>query len=208
MRVTQIIAEEKIDEAPVSGIKQGLRKIGAKTLAKLGAKDTARGIAGKVDTGNRANELYSNWREHLGGLEGKPNQVDAAEFRSWLQQNKMPVASVPQTGILKDKQIQQIIKQAVINSKRASGTAQQPNTPPTPNDEKTPPVKPTTQQDPNNTNTQQGDQSQQPDNTNTQQGDQSQQPNNTNTPAKITPEIQKQLDALTPEQAKELAKML
>ena len=202
MRVTHIIAEEKIDEAPVSGIKQGLRKIGAKTLAKLGAKDTARGIAGKVDTGNRANELYSNWREHLGGLEGKPNQVDAAEFRSWLQQNKMPVASVPQTGILKDKQIQQIIKQAVINSKRASAGQPQTTAEPT--------AQPNNSQ-PKNT---QGDVPQnktQPQNTqpNNTQGNvpQDDQTGTTDTP-KITPEIQKQLDALTPEQKAELVKML
>ena len=172
MRVTQIIAEEKIDEAPVSGIKQGLRKFGAKTLAKVGAKDMARGIAGKVVTGDTANALYSDWREHLGNLEGKPNQVAPAEFVGWLKQNKLPANKVPQAGVLKDKQVQQLIKQAVIASKSLAGQQQTGDTP-----------------QPNKT----------------QQTGDTPQPNKTQS---ISPEMQKQLDALSPEEAKQLAKML
>lgn len=206
MRVTQIIAEEKIDEAPVSGIKQGLRKMGAKALAKVGAKDAAAGIASKVDTGDQANKLYTAWRRHIGSMEKGKNQVDASEFIGWMKQNKLPVTKVPQTGVLKDKQIQQLIKQAVIDSKSLAGTDSQTSQPQTtqPNQN----TQNTTQQTPTVDKNKDG----KDDNTGKpvkpQPNDQSQNPNNVNTPAKITPEIQKQLDALTPEQAKELAKML
>lgn len=120
MKVTQIIAEEKIDEAPVGAIKQGLRKMGAKALAKVGAKDTAAGIAGKVDAGDKANKLYTQFRAHLGSIGMSPKQVDATELRAWMAKNKLPVTSVPQSGILTPKQIQPLFVKAVQDSLRAA----------------------------------------------------------------------------------------
>ena len=124
MKVTHIILEEKIDEAPVSGIKQGLRKMGAKALAKVGAKNTAAGIAGKVDAGKKANELFTKFRQHLGTIGMNIKQVEASELVAWMKQNKLPTANVPQQGVLSAKQVEQSFLKAVQDSFRASGASQ------------------------------------------------------------------------------------
>lgn len=209
MKVTQIIAEEQLDEAPVSGIRQGLRKIGAKALAKVGAKDAAMGMAKKVDTGTEANNLYTAWRGHLGSMEKGKNQADASEFIGWAKQNKLPIKGIPQTGILKDKQIQQLIKQAVISSKSLAGQSADTST-------QSPQNTTTQTQDPNNTKqttppTPPVDKNKDGKDDNTGQPVKPQ-PQNTqggNEPTKtVPPEIQKQLDTLTPEQQQQLVKML
>lgn len=208
MKVTQIIAEENLDEAPVSGIRQGLRKIGAKTLAKVGAKDAAMGMAKKVDTGNQANDLYTAWRGHLGSMEKGKNQADASEFIGWAKQNKLPLKGIPQTGILKDKQIQQLIKQAVINSKSLAGQSADTSTP-------APQNTATQTQDPNNTKqttptpTPPVDKNKDGKDDNTGKPIKAT-PQNTPAPTNktIPPELQKQLDGLSPQEAKQLVDML
>ena len=121
MKITQIVAESRVDEAPVSGIRQGLRKFGAKALAKVGAKDAAMGIAGAVDTGDEANALRTEFQNYIGQTGQKTSQIDAQDLANWLKTKKMPTNSVPPSGTVSKKMLDQILLKAVQDSKKAGG---------------------------------------------------------------------------------------
>lgn len=126
MRVTQVLEQanpKKIDEAPVGAIKQGLRKLGAKAAAKVGMKGTAMGLAGKVDAGTKANELMNSFKGYLGRTGGDMNKTDAATVKAFLQSQKMPTNSVPASGIVPKKQIDQIFLKSAQDSFKLSGDA-------------------------------------------------------------------------------------
>ena len=56
MKVHEIIYESTktpLKEKPAGGLGNVARKVGAKVLAKLGAKNTAAGMAGKVDAADK-----------------------------------------------------------------------------------------------------------------------------------------------------------
>lgn len=124
MRVTQVLEQQntkKVDEAPVGAIKQGLRKLGAKAAAKVGMKGTAMGLAGKVDAGTKANELMNSFKGYLGRTGGDMNKTDAATVKAFLQSQKMPTNTVPASGIVPKKQIDQIFLKSAQDSFKLSG---------------------------------------------------------------------------------------
>lgn len=97
MKVTQIVSESSkkpVSEAPVSGLKQGLKKFGAKALAKVGAKNTAQGMAGQIDTGDEANALRAEFQNHVGSIGGNMKAIDPTELKNWLLSKKMPQSAI------------------------------------------------------------------------------------------------------------------
>ena len=125
MKVHEIIYESTktpLKEKPASGLGNVARKIGAKVLAKVGAKNTAAGMAGKVDAADKANALFTDFRAYLGQVGEKyGNAVDSASLRDFLTTKKMPTQNVPQQGVLTKKQVDQAIMKAVQDSYRGKG---------------------------------------------------------------------------------------
>ena len=125
MKVHEIIYESTktpLKEKPASGLGNVARKIGAKVLAKVGAKTTAAGMAGKVDAADKANALFTDFRAYLGQVGEKySNAIDSASLRDFLTTKKMPTQNVPQDGVLTKKQVDQAIMKAVQDSYRGKG---------------------------------------------------------------------------------------
>ena len=125
MKVHEIIYESTktpLKEKPASGLGNVARKIGAKVLAKVGAKNTAAGMAGKVDAADKANALFTDFRAYLGQVGEKySNAIDSASLRDFLTTKKMPTQNVPQQGVLTKKQVDQAIMKAVQDSYRGKG---------------------------------------------------------------------------------------
>lgn len=127
MKVSQIVVESRkqtTNEAPVGKIKQGLTKFGAKAAAKLGAKDTALGLAGKADTGDEANKLRGEFQNYMGSTGQAMKNIETSELIAWLKSKKFPTDKVqPQTGQINKKQLDKILLQVVQDNKRVSGGA-------------------------------------------------------------------------------------
>jgi hypothetical protein len=126
MKVSHIIVESKkqtTNEAPVSGFKQGLTKLAAKGLAKVGAKDTALGLAGKADTGDEANKLRGEFQNYMGTTGQSMSKIDAGELSAWLKSKKYPTDAVPAQGVLNKKELDQILLKSVQANKRVSSGA-------------------------------------------------------------------------------------
>ena len=125
MKVHEIIYESTktpLKEKPAGGLGNVARKVGAKVLAKLGAKNTAAGMAGKVDAADKANALFTDFRAYLGQVGEKyGNAVDSASLRDFLTTKKMPTQNIPQDGVLTKKQIDQAIMKSVQDSYRGKG---------------------------------------------------------------------------------------
>lgn len=124
MKVSQIVVEaqkEPTNEAPVSGIKQGLRKFGAKAAAKVGMKNTAMGIAGSYDTGDEANKLRGEFQNYMGQTGQNINKFDNSELVAWLKSKKYPVAGVDPTGQGNKKSLDKVLLKVVQDSKRVGG---------------------------------------------------------------------------------------
>lgn len=124
MKIHELLTESQIDEAPVGAIKQGLKKFGAKALAKVGAKDTAMGMAGQVDTGDEANKLRSEFQNYVGQTGQSMKQIDPADLSAWLKSKKYPTNLVPPSGIISKKMLDDILLKTVQASKKVKGAPQ------------------------------------------------------------------------------------
>jgi len=127
MKVSQIVVESKkqtTNEAPVGAIKQGLTKFGAKAAAKLGAKNTAMGLAGKADTGDEANKLRGEFQNYMGSIGQSMGKIDVQELMAWLKSKKYPTDVVrPKTGIIGKKELDDNLLAVVQDNKRVSSGA-------------------------------------------------------------------------------------
>jgi len=126
MKISQIVVESKkqtTNEAPVGKIKQGLTKFGAKAAAKLGAKDTALGLAGKADTGDEANKLRGEFQNYMGSTGQAMKNIEASELSAWLKSKGYPDNAVPPQGQLNKKTLDTILLKTVQAKKRVSGGA-------------------------------------------------------------------------------------
>ena len=121
MRVTEIISENEIQEAPAGFIKQGLKKIGAKAAGAVGMKGTAAGLSRSAKTGDEANALKVELQGYLGDTGGSLKQLDANTLRAFLKSQKMPTNAVPAKGIIPKKQIDQILLKVTQDSKKVKG---------------------------------------------------------------------------------------
>lgn len=75
---------DALSEAPVSGFKQSLRNIGAGALGAIGATNTASHLAGKVDVGDKANQLYTKYNRYAGRQNMSVDNSTAADLRDFL----------------------------------------------------------------------------------------------------------------------------
>ena len=84
MKVYDIICETNdLNEKPVGGFTQGLRKLGAKAAAKIGMKGTAGKMATKADIGAEANRIRQELDQMLAGAGEKELQLQ--DFINFLQ---------------------------------------------------------------------------------------------------------------------------
>lgn len=130
MKISQIVSEERVDEAPVGMFKQGLKKVGAKVAQKVGMKNTAMGLAGQVDTGDEANKLRSEFQNYIGSTGQSMGKIDAGDLAAWLKSKKYPTNNVPTSGVLNKKMLDNILLKTVQDSKKVgggSGTTAQPS---------------------------------------------------------------------------------
>ena len=192
MKVTQIIAESSkkpVSEAPTSRIAQFGRKLGAKALAKVGAKDTAMGMAGKIDTGDEANQLRSEFQNHVGSIGGNMKAIDPTELKNWLLSKKFEKGVIDAgftAGGIKTEPfgkgpLDKALLAIVQNSKKAQA----------PKDDKTQPEQPVDKTQPQNTKTQDAKPTKPIQGQGNQQGQGDQQGSG------IPADIQAQLDQLT-----------
>lgn len=84
MKIYEVISEETIQEAPAGMIGQAARKLGAKALAKVGAKGAARGLAATVDVGQEANRLKTELKIWMKGSRIKAKQLDFEDLMNFL----------------------------------------------------------------------------------------------------------------------------
>lgn len=86
---------EIITEAPVGGFTQGLRKFGARALNALGAKGAAMNIAGKVDVGDLANDLFGKFNSYLGTQGVNINAATANDVIDFLDSQGFEAGITP-----------------------------------------------------------------------------------------------------------------
>lgn len=125
MRIEDITRESDLNEAPANIFKQGLKRLGAKAAGAVGMKGVAAGLTGSADTGKEANELKAGLKGYVGSIGGDINKLDAGQLSAFLKSKKMPTDGVPAAGVVPQKQIDDIILKAVQASKKlgAGGNA-------------------------------------------------------------------------------------
>lgn len=94
MKAIDILAESKIDEAPVSALGQIGRKVGAAALGALGAKNAAAGIKGKAQMGDRANQYYTAYRQWLGQTGKDEKSATYADVAQFMKKVNLPADSL------------------------------------------------------------------------------------------------------------------
>ena len=159
---TKNISRDKlVGEAPFSDLGTGLKKLGAKTAAKLGAKSTAASMAGDVDRKEKTNLIYRRWLSAAASAKIDKNRVDAQTLANFMAKQGLPTELLKTIEKdLSDKQVQTIISKSVSQSNHPNAGKTMPTV-------KSP-----------------------------------------NAKVKISPQVQQQIDALSPKQKKELAALL
>lgn len=109
-----------LNEAPVSGFKQGLRKLGAAALGTIGATDTASNLAGKADVGDKANQLYTKYNRYLGRQNSSINDSTAGDLKDFLDSINIDSGYVsnPDTEIMTKSELNDIFLQVAKDSFR------------------------------------------------------------------------------------------
>lgn len=134
MKINEILSEsrkrtKKIDEAPVSMLGQGARRVGSWALDKIGAVNTAGKLTGIANTGVEANKLSKEFHTYLGrsGI-AAPQYEDLVDF---LTSKGLTVPNEIQgkTGAMPSKAADKMIMRAVsqphdLGNSRRSGATQ------------------------------------------------------------------------------------
>ncbi|MDC6481106.1 hypothetical protein PQZ46_00985 [bacterium] len=209
MRVQDIIVEKEVNEAPVGLLKQVGRKLGAKAASAVGMKGTAAKLSGAAEVGDEARQLKVALQGYAGKTGINIKQMQGPQLAAFLKSKGYPNMHLQGVqGIMTPKQIDQAIMTAAQDAAKAdgdgtAGTSQAPSQPSAPaaGAAKGTNVagKPTTAQAPQVDKNKDG------------KDDATGEPMGAKViPMKkpgagITPEMQKQLDALTPTEKKVLA---
>lgn len=126
MNIHEIIAEEKIDEAPAGALRQMGRKLGAKAAGAIGMKGTAAELGGKAEVGDEANQLKVALRGYAGKTGKNVKQLDAQDLAAFLQQKGYPTTALNGvSGIITPKQVDDLL----LKSAQAKHTAKGGTTP-------------------------------------------------------------------------------
>ena len=122
MNIHEIIAEEKIEEAPAGMLGQIGRKIGAKVAGAVGAKGKAAELSNKAAVGDEANELKIGLRGYAGRTGINFKQLKGPELAAFLKQQGYPNMHLKGVeGIMTPKQIDQAIMRAAQDAAKADG---------------------------------------------------------------------------------------
>jgi hypothetical protein len=121
MRVTEITSSDNLQEAPAGFIKQGLKKLGAKAAGAVGMKGTAAGLAGSAKTGDQANKLKVDLQGYLGQTGGSMKNLDAQDLKAFLASKKLPTNMVPASGLIPKKELDNILLKTAQQSNKAKG---------------------------------------------------------------------------------------
>lgn len=233
MRVNDLITEndDVIDEAPVGMLKKAGQAIGAKALGAIGAKGKAGNLASKADLSDTANNLYNEFRAYLGTQDKDIKTATGEDLDGFLKSKGATVQGIP-SGVINKQQINKAVMQAAKDAmaaqagvqKAAPGQAAASDIKFAPNQQVQVTGKDGTEKDAKVVGKGKTDDTvtvQLPDGTKAQvkrdqlvnpQTDKPFQPGDKPATApkaaKISPQLQKKINALAPEQKKQLADML
>lgn len=196
MKISDLSIKEQavLDEAPAGMLGQLGRRVGAGIAGAVGMKNTAANLTGKADVGKTANDVYTKFNQYLGTQQKNIKTATGDDLSNFLQNTyNYNQAKVPQ-GVLNKQQAYDVITQMAKDgyAQMKGGGA---DTGATGKDAQGQPQQ-------NKQQAQQRTQGQ------TQQGVQGQQSSASAKAAAIPPNVQKQLDSLTPTEKKALAGML
>jgi hypothetical protein len=120
MNIHEIIAEEKIEEAPAGMLGQIGRKLGAKAAGAIGMKGKAAELTGKAQVGDEANELKTALRGYAGRAGINIKQMQGPQLAAFLKQQGYPNMHLKGVqGIMTPKQIDQAIMRAAQDAAKA-----------------------------------------------------------------------------------------
>ena len=116
MRVFDIINEEKVVEAPTSGIANLAKKGLGKVAGAVGMSGTAGRMGGSAEVGTKANELYKSIARWQGINQKNDKNMTAADVQAWAKQNKINVSKVQMPdGVLPKKLLMDILKKVAAS---------------------------------------------------------------------------------------------
>ena len=123
MNIYEIIAEkENIDEAPVGLLKQVGRKLGAKAAGAVGMKGTAARLQGAADVGDEARELAVAFQGYVGRTGGNPKQIQGPQLAAFLKSQGYPNMHLKGIeGVMTKAQVDKAIMQAAQDAAKADG---------------------------------------------------------------------------------------
>jgi hypothetical protein len=123
MRVQDIIVNETdIVEAPAGMLGQIGRKLGAKALGAIGAKGKAAELTGKAEVGDEANQLKTALRGYAGKAGINIKQLQGPQLAAFLKSKGYPNMHLKDVqGIMTPKQIEQAVMQAAQDAAKADG---------------------------------------------------------------------------------------
>lgn len=122
MNIHEILSEEKIEEAPAGMLGQIGRKLGAKALGAIGAKGKAAELSGKAEVGDEANQLKTALRGYAGKAGINIKQMQGPQLAAFLKQQGYPNMHLKGVeGIMTPKQIDQAIMRAAQDAAKADG---------------------------------------------------------------------------------------
>jgi len=120
MNIYEIIAEEKIEEAPAGMLGQIGRKIGAKAAGAVGMKGKAAELSGKAEVGDEANQLKTALRGYAGKAGINIKQIQGPQLAAFLKQQGYPNMHLKGVeGIMTPKQVDQAVMRAAQDAAKA-----------------------------------------------------------------------------------------
>ena len=124
MRVNDLIAEnDVINEAPVGMLKKAGQAIGAKALGAIGAKGKAGNLASKADLSDTANNLYNEFRKYLGTQDKDIKTATGEDLDGFLKSKGATVPGIP-SGVINKQQINKAVMQAAKDAMAAQAGVQ------------------------------------------------------------------------------------
>jgi hypothetical protein len=122
MNIHEIISEEKIEEAPAGMLGQIGRKLGAKAAGAIGMKGKAAELSNKAAVGDEANELKVALRGYAGRTGINIKQLKGPELAAFLKQQGYPNMHLKGVeGVMTPKQIDQAVMRAAQDAAKADG---------------------------------------------------------------------------------------
>ena len=123
MNIHEIITEkQEIDEAPVGLLKQVGRKLGAKAAGAIGMKGTAAKLGGAAEVGDEARQLKVALQGYAGKTGINLKQMQGPQLAAFLKSKGYPNMHLKSVqGIMTPKQIDAAIMTAAQDAAKADG---------------------------------------------------------------------------------------